>query len=611
MIAKHHARAASAYTIGVWETGEGEGSQIVLPPSAVTEVFAMMGKRGSGKTYGAGVLAENFLASDAQIVVLDPVGNWWGLRLAEDGKSEGYPIPVLGGDHGDLDLVPEAGAVVADMIVDTGTSVVLDISQMTIGQRRRFVTDWAERFFHRKAQHRTPVHVFIEEAHVLLPQKCMAGEERMLGAMQALPRRGRNYGIGVTIIDQRPQSVSKDSINQAECLFVYQLVGKLERKAILEWAEEQDLAGKVKAELGALSQLEKGHCLLWSPSWLKRLGRVKIARKATYDASRTPEIGDRTRIDDRLNQQTVPLARVDLASLQAAMAAVVAKAKGEDPRILRSRIADLETEVHNLTTGYERRLKVLEAERDAAYRVHTLDDDDRAALDAALLGLQGIKSKLVTANGRVVVLPATATLPPRYAVAGSPAGPVLEARLDDLVASGRRPTRPPGAPWVKVARAIRDMGRALTQDEAAILCGYSAGASTLSVITSKLRKLGWITDQRGALDLTDEGHRHVRDIAKVVPSISARLDGWAAEVKGTAGKAFRVIANVYPHAISAAELCKECGISGDSSTLSVILSKLRKKGLIEKTRGTIRAVPILFEPALGLEDDSVATRKSS
>lgn len=43
------------------------------------------GAKAQAKTYLATVLAEQMLALPAQIVVLDPVGNWWGLRVAADG----------------------------------------------------------------------------------------------------------------------------------------------------------------------------------------------------------------------------------------------------------------------------------------------------------------------------------------------------------------------------------------------------------------------------------------------------------------------------------------------------------------------------------------------
>jgi hypothetical protein len=40
-------------------------------------------------------LAELMLEVLAQIIALDPMGVWWGLRSASDGKSSGYPVHRL------------------------------------------------------------------------------------------------------------------------------------------------------------------------------------------------------------------------------------------------------------------------------------------------------------------------------------------------------------------------------------------------------------------------------------------------------------------------------------------------------------------------------------
>lgn len=77
---------------------------LALPLEVVTEALAFLGRRGSGKTYAAQKLAEEMHRHQAQFIALDPVGIWYGLRLAADGKHPGLPVPVLGGLHGDIPL---------------------------------------------------------------------------------------------------------------------------------------------------------------------------------------------------------------------------------------------------------------------------------------------------------------------------------------------------------------------------------------------------------------------------------------------------------------------------------------------------------------------------
>ena len=81
---------------------------LTLPQNAAVQVYAFMGRRGSGKTFAAGRLVEQVMGAGGQVLILDPVGTWYGLRLAADGKSPGISIPVFGGLHGDIPL--EAGA---------------------------------------------------------------------------------------------------------------------------------------------------------------------------------------------------------------------------------------------------------------------------------------------------------------------------------------------------------------------------------------------------------------------------------------------------------------------------------------------------------------------
>jgi uncharacterized protein len=78
-----------------------------LPVEAVTQTVAILAKRGAGKTYTAAVMVEEMLKAGLQLVVVDPVGVWWGLRSSADGQHEGLPIVIMGGEQGDLP--PEVG----------------------------------------------------------------------------------------------------------------------------------------------------------------------------------------------------------------------------------------------------------------------------------------------------------------------------------------------------------------------------------------------------------------------------------------------------------------------------------------------------------------------
>jgi DNA helicase HerA-like ATPase len=75
-----------------------------IPLNAATKTFAILAKRGAGKSYTAAVLAEEFFKHHIPFVVFDPIDVWWGLRLAQDGKQQGLPVVVFGTEHADIPL---------------------------------------------------------------------------------------------------------------------------------------------------------------------------------------------------------------------------------------------------------------------------------------------------------------------------------------------------------------------------------------------------------------------------------------------------------------------------------------------------------------------------
>lgn len=116
------------------------GPRIALPLDITGKKLAFLGTTGSGKSYAAGKLAEQMLEVGAQIIVLDPVGIWYGLRIGRDGKSAGYQIPVFGGIHGDiprlviteeqLSRLERSATHLETMLMNTNTVVIAPLLEM-------------------------------------------------------------------------------------------------------------------------------------------------------------------------------------------------------------------------------------------------------------------------------------------------------------------------------------------------------------------------------------------------------------------------------------------------------------------------------------------------
>lgn len=263
--------------------------ELSLPLEAVTEKFAFLGKSGSGKTYASMKLCELMLEVGMQVIVLDLVGPWYGLRISADGKGKGFEIPIFGGLHGDFELHPELGEHVAEIIVERGISAVIDISQMIDSEQTKFATAFGRRFYDLKKRRPSAVHLFMEECELLVPQNPEKDETKKLNIYKRIVKIGRNFGIGCSQISQRPQDINKKALNQTEVLFVFQTTGPHERKAVMEWMRDKEITDVGYSDL---AKLEKGVARVWSPSWLKVSKTLKVDKKITFDSSATPKYGE-------------------------------------------------------------------------------------------------------------------------------------------------------------------------------------------------------------------------------------------------------------------------------------------------------------------------------
>ena len=294
--------------------------ELSLPLEAVTETFAILAKRGSGKTYCAAVLVEEMLKAGQTVVVADPVGVWWGLRSGAGGTGPGLPVAILGGDHADAPLAPEAGAAAADLAAEERLSLVLDLSHFTPPEQTRFMTAFAERLYRRN---RLPLHLVLDEADQFVPQVPEAGQQPLLWAMNRIVRLGRARGLGVTLISQRPAVLAKNVLTQAEVLIALRLTSTQDRKAVEAWVSAHDAPDLRQEMLASLASLPVGTEWVWSPGWLDVLVKARVRRRETFDSSATPKVGQAGQgATGQARAEPAALAPVDLDRLRARLASV-------------------------------------------------------------------------------------------------------------------------------------------------------------------------------------------------------------------------------------------------------------------------------------------------
>jgi hypothetical protein len=313
-------------------------SDVSFPLSFVTNTTAVLARRGAGKSYTASVIAEQVMEAEQPVIILDPLGAFWGLRSSADGKRPGYAVIVLGGRHGDVPLEPTAGKVVAALVVDKPGWYVLDLSLFESGAAQdRFAGEFLEALYRLKAGKPTAQLLIIDEADSFAPQRPGPQQLHMLGAMESIVRRGRSRGLGMVMISQRAAVLNKNVLTQAENLIIMQTTGPQDIAAIELWIEHSGQGGLTHKVLSSLPSLDVGECWVWSPA-NGLLDRTKIQKRVTFDSSATPKPGE-TRVEPQKR------ADVDLEILGAEIKATIERAKENDPTELRAKIRRLEAEL--------------------------------------------------------------------------------------------------------------------------------------------------------------------------------------------------------------------------------------------------------------------------
>ncbi len=546
---------------------------LALPLEAVTQTFGVLGKRGVGKTYTANVLVEELLKAGMHVVVIDPLDAWWGLRSSADGESEGLPVVIFGGAHGDLPLEATAGAVIADVVVEQRLSVVLSLRHLSKTKQRQFVAEFCERLYHRKGedQYREPLHVAIDEADAFIPQRVAGDTARVMGAVDDLVRRGRSSGLGVTVITQRAAVIHKDVLTQIEVLVALRTVSPQDRKALDGWIEAHDAHDQRAEFMGSLASLPIGTAWFWSPGWLGKFQKVKVRTRETFDSSATPSFGESI-------QTPTAVAEVDLEAVRELIADTIERAEAEDPKALKRRIEELE--------------QLLSAQQPVVERIEVpvlsddlVDDLHQLGNDIACIGHK-ILTALEQAGHRQLQPSPRLTSPSDHGKASKQTKSVRQSTSDSRLRAGAR-------------RMLQCVDRLdphpLTRQQLATLSGFAVKGGTFSTYIGALKRQGLIVEEHGQITITSAGMEELGDESLTVPRTTEELVAmWSESLRAGERTMLETLVFIYPQSMSREKLGEQTGYTTSGGTFSTYLGRLRRNGLIDVDGSEVRASDTLF-----------------
>jgi len=618
-----------------------------IPRAALDDRLGFIGTSGSGKTYNAGTAIEILLSSAARVVIIDPLGVWWGLRLLADGKKPSlFNVAIFGGPHGDLPLTEHAGALIGETAATMAESCIIDLSELkTRTAERRFMVAFLETIY--RSVTGEPFHLIVDEADLFAPQKPQSGDEVLLGHMENIVRRGRVKGFIPWLISQRPAVLNKNVLSMVDGLLAFKLTSPQDRDALDAWIEGQADKAQGKEIKGSLPALEIGQGVVWLPGH-GILRTASFPQKVTYDSSRKLKRGEKSR-------RTKPLKPVDLGRLKDKLAKVVEEAKANDPRALRSEIAALKAERDKLAkakagkaapnpdaikqdeargfgTGEkatrasaEKTIKSLRAALEAAMKfiveINAKDffkaggeSVEKKAVEKAITEATGHITRLIEQHlGRrdkqIELLRAEAhrVIERLKTVVDQDVNIKVDIRHNEpfTISAGKGQVRQMPLladsdgnlerPLQTIINAIRWWNvlgvEAPSHAQVAFVAGYSHKSGTWSTYLSRLRSLGLI-EGRGDLVLTSEGAAAAQEPPS--PPTDDQLRAIVlAKIDGSLSRILIPILEAYPNGLSHQEVADQAGYSAQSGTWSTYLSRLRSLDLIE-SRGDLKAQHWLF-----------------
>ncbi|HXO19986.1 MAG TPA: ATP-binding protein [Thermoanaerobaculia bacterium] len=173
---------------------------------------ALLAQSGAGKSYALGVIIEELLQkTSARLVIIDPNGDFAGLRELEAGKSV-----VLAQSRQPM----KYRSAVSRLFRRHSRGVLLNLNYLEGVLWDGIVADAISRLWERRDD-RCPTIIIVDEAHNFVP--ALDGSGPVAAMMMKIAAEGRKYGLWLILASQRPQKLHSNVISQCDNLILMKL----------------------------------------------------------------------------------------------------------------------------------------------------------------------------------------------------------------------------------------------------------------------------------------------------------------------------------------------------------------------------------------------------
>lgn len=234
--------------------------------SISSQVIFITGKRGSGKSYTAGVLMEELERCKLQFVCFDVLSAHLGLDSLPNVES----ISPREDETIDMNLL-------VNKLANGNKSLIIDVGNCTLPKQQLIVSDYCEALINAKIGHthqKTLMTIF-EECQDFVPQQ---GKPVSFNSIVRLCKLGRALGYGTTLITQRPAACNKEALSQAAVYLTHNVINSRDLKALEEQLSFGTDRERVKRILQGVNAAQRGEVVAYAPEYFRESGYIRIGK---------------------------------------------------------------------------------------------------------------------------------------------------------------------------------------------------------------------------------------------------------------------------------------------------------------------------------------------
>ncbi len=538
---------------------------------------AVLGIRGSGKSYTATYTAERLLDAGVPIVAFDPIGIWRYLRVPAKEGGTGYKVVVAGGEHGDIPLPAHGAAEIMRAAMREGVSIVFDLYDVGMSKAdwRRIVESVGKVLLYENKAHGLR-HVFIEEAAEFVPQR-VTDQGGVYSVVERLVRMGGNAQLGVTLINQRAEEVNKAVLELCDLLVLHRQKGKNSLASLSKWMDVASVSNRV--DVGAtIPMLKAGECYVW-PEGAESPTRTTIPEKRTFHPDR--------RQMQKAKAVEAKSADVSafLTTMRESLAHLAKEAEGNDPKILRARIAQLEREAKQAPAAKPDAEAIARWQKegyDLAMRAVVPISERLGTLSSAIRDtIEGFQDDLRRVQKNMRPVPAPAAAAPVKAAFPKIIAPAIRKAIasDSALPTGER----------TVLTAIAQSAGGVTREQLTVLTGYKR--SSRDTYLQRLGARGFIQVEH-SITATDAGIVALGPDFEPLPTGDALRAHWMDRLPEGERRVLGVLVDAFPDSVDRNRISELTEYK--RSSRDTYLQRLSARQLITSERGTVRASDVLF-----------------